>query len=108
MCFTTWQLCSVLLKIHFILYFNTEHERKLQVTREEHAHELEAERARTADVGLKVAALEERLRETMEALEAASRLSIAIDQKEFQINQLKREGEPTAAITIYLNFLLIN
>ena len=35
---------------------------------------------------------EERLRESMEALEAASRLTETIDQKELQINQLRREG----------------
>lgn len=69
-----------------------EHERKVRSLQTEHQQALEAERKQTAAVVRKLAAQEERLRETLEALEAASRLSETIDAKEFTISQLKREG----------------
>lgn len=68
-----------------------EHERKLRSADVEHQAALEVERQQTSEILRKLQSQEERLRETMEALDAASRLTITIDQKEFQLNQLKRE-----------------
>lgn len=69
-----------------------DHERKVRSLQAEHQERLEAERAQTASVVRKLQTQEERLRETLEALEAASRLSETIDAKEFALSQLKREG----------------
>ncbi len=77
-----------------------DHQRKVRSLEAEHQERLEGERAQTAAVVRKLQAQEERLRETLEALEAASRLSETIDAKEFAISQLKREGNGLCCVVL--------
>lgn len=71
--------------------FCAEHGRKAMATEAQHRKALEAEGKRTEEAFQKLQSQEVRLRETLEALEAASRLSEIVDQKEDTISHLKRD-----------------
>lgn len=69
----------------------SENERRLESLNKEHKIELDTERKRTEEAFNQVQAQEVRLRDTIMALEAASRLSEIVDKKEAIIVKLKCE-----------------
>ena len=68
-----------------------DHQRKLQLKAVENEKRLEAEKQITLGVSKQLKFVEERYRETVQTLEAANRLTHAIESKDAQINQLKSE-----------------
>lgn len=69
-----------------------DHQRKVRAAETEAERRVAAERAHIERLSTQLASVETRLQESLQALEAASRLSETIDQNEVMITHLKKEG----------------
>lgn len=79
------------IKLVNLIFILLEHEMKICSLNEEHSRKLSNAENRVEEWRRRLQTCEEHLRETRQALEAASRLSAKIDEKESIIEQLKQD-----------------
>lgn len=76
----------------FVFFSLEEHERKIRSLNDEYQKQKQLADQRDDEWRYRLKTMDEHLQQTRQALEAASRLTEQIEQKELLIEQLKREG----------------